>query len=556
MVTNDTERALAALCLDYHLISPERAATLIELAQGDSAALAIAIVAEIPEDALLSTLATELGITYYDLYGKNSGLRVEQAILDQADMEILRAYSALPLVDVDGNILVAVANPADLDLQAHLATIYPLMRTGLASRRQIQAKLALAVTPGLDLPEITAAPSTAPVVAPLPRNPLVAWVDNILATAVAEGASDVHFEFNGDGTMLLRFRIDGILRQHPAPLRGREPEVTGILMNRSGMDAANQREPQDGTFSFVASARKIDVRAAMLPQENGTSIVLRLLDSANVSRRLSDMGFSAAQLSSLERVSRSSQGTVIVCGPTGSGKTTTLYALLREMASIEKNVITIENPVEYRLPLINQTAVSTGGDRSFGFPRALRAILRMDPDVILVGEIRDDETAKTAMDAAITGHLVLSTVHARDAVGIYTRLSEMGVPGYLVAEAMSVGVAQRLVRRLHDCATLTTASEAERQMFRSANAPTPEQVLRPVGCPGCAESGYRGRIAVVEVLEPSLAFRQKVLRGAGHDELSEQARSDGMISMLEEGLRLVRGRLTSIDEILRAVVGG
>ena len=557
MTTTDTERALAALALDHHLLSPERAVTLIDAAAGDGPRLVRSLLAEIPEAGLLAALAQELGLDYYDLYGTHTGLRVDQGVLNQVPMPFLRTHSAIPMLNEDDQVVVVVANPADLDLRTHFATLFPGLKIGLAARGQIQAKLALSTSMVFLEPEtpLATATSTAPLVAPTPRNPLVAWVDNVRETAVAQNTSDVHLEFNGDGTMLLRFRIDGVLRLHPSPLRGRELEVIGILMNRAGMDSANQREPQDGTFSFVASARKIDVRAAMLPQENGTSMVLRLLDSANVSRRLSDMGFNASQLETMERAASSSQGTVIVCGPTGSGKTTTLYAMLREMASIEKNVVTIENPVEYRLPLINQTSVNTGGDRDFGFTKALRAILRMDPDVILVGEIRDAETAKTAMDAAITGHLVLSTVHARDAVGIYTRLAEMGVPAYLVAEAMSVGVSQRLVRRLHDCAQLVTPTTTDLAMYHAAGTPAPDQILRPAGCPGCSNSGYRGRLAVVEVLEPSLTFRQKVLLGAGHDELAEQARADGMVSMMDEGLRLVRDQMTTVEELLRTVSG-
>jgi type IV pilus assembly protein PilB len=552
MSTTDIDRALAVLCLEHQLVTPARAVQLIESAQGDPRRLASLLVTEIPEVVLLSTLAKELRYDFVDLYAARMGLRVDVELLARADRDILRARSALPLLDDAGTVIVAVANPADLDLTAYLDDIYPGHKTVLVSRSQIQARLALSAERSLAeeaaaIPMVAVTPTA--VVAPTPRNPLVVWVDTMLETAVAQGASDIHLNFTDTGELWLRFRIDSILHAQPSTLRGRENEVIGILMTRAGMDAANQRDPQDGGFSFIASARKIDVRAAMLPQEYGPSMVLRLLDSVNINRRLSDMGFSISAMSALETALNSSQGTIIVSGPTGAGKTTTLYAMLREVASPEKNVITIEDPVEYRLPLVNQTEVSVALD----FPRALRAILRMDPDIILVGEIRDAVTARTAMDAAITGHLVLSTVHARSTVGIYTRLAEMGTPHYLVAEAMSIGVAQRLVRRLHDCATPSPVTELDRQMFAMVDAVAPETIMRPRGCTGCNYSGYRGRIAVVEILVPTPSFRQLVLAHAGHDELDAQARADGMIPILEDGLRVVHEQMTTIDEVIRAV---
>ena len=558
-MSTDLDRALAVLCLEYKLLSPERAVILMNTHGDNTRRLGEAIRAEVAEGPLLSAIARELGLEYVDLYGARTGLTSDTELLARADRNLLRSFSAIPLIDEAGKVVVATVNPSDLDLRAYMEERYPDMKLVLASRGQIQSKLALAGSPLVEaLPgaEVDAPRATPVATAPQPRNPLVAWVESTLETAVAEGASDIHFEINIDGTLLVRFRIDGILRAIPAQVRGRENEVIGILMNRADMDQANLREPQDGSFSFVASARKIDVRAAMLPQINGPSVVLRLLDSVNVQRRLSDMGFAPEQLTALERTANSSQGTVIVCGPTGSGKTTTLYALIREVASVEKNVITIEDPVEYRMNLVNQTAVLHGSERDLDFDKILRATLRMDPDVILVGEIRDAITARTAMDAAITGHLVFSTVHARDTVGIYTRLSEMGVPSYLVAEAMSLGVSQRLVRRLHDCARLGPATARDQQMFQVVGASAPEQLLQPVGCTGCAMTGYRGRIAVVEVLDPSAAFRQKVLANAGREELVDQARADGMIPMLDDGMRLVRDQLTTIEEVIRSVAAG
>lgn len=556
MSITDIDRALASLCLDHHLITPERAKHLIDAANGNAQRLALLLKTEISESALLQAIATELNYEFADLYASHSGLRTDAELLSRAEYDLLRTYSAVPCVDPDGQIIVAAANPADLDLRSYLSERYPGMRMVLASPSQIQARLAMTYASSrhealaeLEVREVSDNEATPAA----PRNPLVSWVDSVLDNAVAQNASDIHLEFQADDSILLRFRVDGILRPQVPPPRGRENDVIGIIMVRAGMDSANKRESQDGTFSFTSSNRQIDVRAAMLPQENGPSVVLRILDSMNVNRRLSDMGFDVAALEVLEATARSSQGTIIVCGPTGSGKTTTLYALMREVATVEKNIITIEDPVEYRLPLINQTAVSHIGDRNMGFARALRAILRMDPDIIMVGEIRDDETAKTAMDAAITGHLVMSTIHARDTVGIYTRLGEMNVPTYLISEAMSLAVSQRLVRRLHDCAIAAPPTERQRQLFHLLGANSPDTLMIPAGCPSCQSTGFRGRVAVAELLAPTPAFRQKVLAGAHHDELEDQARQDGMIPMKEAGLALVRQSLTTIEELARVV---
>jgi type II secretory ATPase GspE/PulE/Tfp pilus assembly ATPase PilB-like protein len=293
----------------------------------------------------------------------------------------------------------------------------------------------------------------------------------------------------------------------------------------------------------------------MIPQVTGPSIVMRLLDSANVRRRLSDMGFSPVQLELLRKVANSHEGMAIVSGPTGSGKTTTLYALLREASSIERKVVSIEDPVEYRLPLVNQVQVRTGVARPVTFSRALRAMLRMDPDVILVGEIRDEETASTALDAAITGHLVLTTVHARDSLNVYSRLTEIGAPAYMVAEAITLSVAQRLVRRVHDCATVSAPTGKDVSTFDQLGLEIPDKLIRARGCDGCGGSGYRGRIAVVETLVPSANLKEMVRVKAGREEMVKQAREDGFLSLADNAARLVAENQTTIDEVYRVVKG-
>jgi type IV pilus assembly protein PilB len=298
----------------------------------------------------------------------------------------------------------------------------------------------------------------------------------------------------------------------------------------------------------------IDVRVSTLPQVWGPRLVLRLLDSHNLATPLDQMGFSPRTLHLMRTASTQSMGMIVASGPTGSGKSTTLYSMLREIDPITRNVMTVEDPVEYKLPNIGQTAIRVGlGDMSLTFPMALRAILRQDPDVILVGEMRDAETVKTAMDAAITGHLVLSTLHARSAVGVYTRLIEMGAPGYLVADAVTLSVAQRLVRKIHECRVLEPPTLAEVRQFTKMNLEVPDLLAHPVGCEGCANTGYRGRLAVSEALPTESEVRELLVTGQLGDRLLQAARNSGYTPLLEDGLRMAAEGMTTVQEVRRVV---
>jgi type II secretory ATPase GspE/PulE/Tfp pilus assembly ATPase PilB-like protein len=563
MNASDIARAIAVLTLEHDVLPAKTALALIDDAAGNGTKLVQLLQREVDEIALLRAIASELRHPFCDLYSPRLSFRTDENVLRLYDVEVLRRYAALPMVSNEGDVVAMIANPSDMDLRNYITSKAPNATFTLAPRDQILSRLALASS-GIaqDLPQQQQdevdqpAPERTGFVAPLtPRSPLIGWFDNFLDSAVAQGASDIHFEIQADDSLMVRLRVDGILRQAAAPARGREMEVMGMVMNRAQMDAANYFEPQDGQFSFTAANRGIDVRVAMLPQVNGPSIVMRLLDSANVRRRLSDMGFSPVQLDLLRRTAASHEGMVIVSGPTGSGKTTTLYALLREASSVERKVVSIEDPVEYRLPLVNQVQVRTNTSRPLTFSRALRAMLRMDPDVILVGEIRDAETASTALDASITGHLVFTTVHARDSLNIYSRLVEIGAPAYLVAEAVSLSVAQRLVRRVHDCAVSSAPTGRDVATFDQLGLEVPDTVIHARGCDACGGSGYRGRIAVVETLVPSANIKEMVRLQSGREEMLRQAREEGFLSLADNAARLVADNLTTIDEVYRVVKG-
>jgi type IV pilus assembly protein PilB len=565
MPAADLEIAVAILSAEYNVLSAERAWKIITGSQAGTIDVVAALHQEVPEEDLLRAISDSLGIKYYDLFSQSQDYLVEEEIIEKADLAALKRYVALPMQDRRSRgVVVAVALP-DMDQKTYLDRIYRQYSMVLSPAHQIQDRLAsLGTTTSGAYAEL--GPREAPIprtLTPPPtvvgaRSAMVDLADSLLSQAVAVGASDIHLSFNAEERLNIWFRVDGLRRrQRIAIIPGRDKEVIGTLMSRcSTVDSSNFVEPADGTFSFSAAGRNIDARLAMLPEVNGPELVIRILDSRNLSTRLDDMGFHPDELALMRQVANSQQGAIVVTGPTGSGKSTTLYGLLKEVDHETKHVITVEDPVEYRLAGINQTQIRSGlGERSLTFPRALRSILRMDPDIIMVGEIRDPETAKVAMDAAITGHLVFTTVHAPSAVGVFTRLTEMGVSPYLPAEAISLIVNQRLVRRINECGRTERASHAESAWFEDLGVAVPERVMRPVGCDGCNHTGYRGRLAVVEVLVPDREIRAAVLAGGSHDSLGDVARAQGFRPILIDGAEKVAECLTSVVEVSRALVG-
>lgn len=565
--TADIERAVATLALSHSLLGPTEALQVILDGRKSDRGPAAIILDRVPENKLLAAIAAELGLQFVDLYSTDSQWRVDEATVRRCDIAQLVARTALPLLGPGGAVAVAMANPrGDQDMVDYLRNRFEDLTVVLAPASQIQARLVYFDTGGFDAAdEASSAPvavqaSDAPPTTAAGRNPIVEWVDNLLARAVADEASDVHFLFNADGTLLVRFRVDGMLRRIPVPLRGRELEIVGTLLSKCPtIDSSDRTRPQDGTFSFVAAGRAVDSRVAMLPQVYGPTVVVRLLDSKNLKRRLDDMGFAGATLGRMRRAVSAPQGAIFVIGPTGSGKTTTLYGLLNEVDAMERNILTVEDPVEYRLPFVGQTQIRSDlGEKSLSFGRALRAILRLDPDVVLVGEVRDSETAHVSMQAAMTGHLVLSTTHAPSALGVYGRLGELDIDPFLASEALSLAVSQRLVRKVHDCGRLDAPNAGEIAFLQRQKLAIPDRVARIAanGCSGCNGSGYRGRLAVVEVLEPTASLRSLIASRAPHGEVAEAATADGYTPILHDAHRLVQQGVTTVAELLRCLDTG
>ena len=404
-------------------------------------------------------------------------------------------------------------------------------------------------------------------------------IDGLVAAAVDAGASDVHLEPRSDGgaaALVARFRVDGVLREVvQLPPRLAEPVVSRIKV-LAALDVAERRRPQDGRIRthHGPERRPIDLRVSVLPVQRGEKVVLRVLDRSAVELDLASLGLAGRDLRAFREAVRAPHGVVLVTGPTGSGKTTTLYAALREVTTTERgaglNVTTAEDPVEYDLPGVNQVQVRP--EIGFGFAEALRAFLRQDPDVILVGEIRDGETADVAVRAALTGHLVLSTLHTNDAASAPARLVDMGVPPYLLAATVRTVVAQRLVRRLCSACRrpLVPGTDAYASALRAldvregtpalekavpihSGGDTPGAPCEPVGCEACAGTGYRGRVGLFEVLVVDESTASLISRGAPVSEIRSAATRSGMVALREAAVRLALSGNTSAEEALRVV---
>ncbi len=384
------------------------------------------------------------------------------------------------------------------------------------------------------------------------REPVIQVVNAMLAEASRAGASDVHVESLPDG-LRVRMRLDGVLRD--AQQLGAEfrSAVISRLKVLAGLDIAERRLPQDGRARVRIGDRELDVRVSTLPALHGESVVLRLLDGGHAEQpsSLEALGLGADLLAQWRALLQRASGLLLVSGPTGSGKTTTLYAALRERSTPGVKVVTVEDPVEYRLDGIVQLPVNTRA--GFGFPNALRAILRHDPDVILVGEMRDAETADIAVQAALTGHLVLSTVHTTDATAALARLQEMGVPPYLLSATLQGVLAQRLVRRVcAHCGAWRALTEHERARTAESHAPI-TQLREGAGCALCAGTGFRGRVAIAEVLVVDDALRGAFTQGASLATLRSMVRARGVRSLRDDGWRAVVAGDTTIDEVVRMV---
>jgi general secretion pathway protein E len=469
-----------------------------------------------------------------------------------------RKYIAIPLA-LEGNVLrVAMANPSDIVAMEALASasqmrIEPVMATKEEVleaidfnykaydeiEKQISSIPANSVD-GASRQRFTDTATDAPVAQALTL---------IVDEAVKARASDIHLQ-PGEENLKVRYRIDGSLHDmFTLPLTTLTPIISRIKI-LANMNIADHHRPQDGQFSVKTKGRVIDIRVGIIATVCGEMAVLRLLDKSRATLALSDLGFLPESLKQFENMLRVPYGVILVSGPTGAGKTTTLYASVNSLDRSERNIITVEDPVEYRFSNINQIQVNPRAGLTFA--SGLRSILRLDPDVILIGEIRDAETANIAIQSALTGHLVLSSIHANDAAGVVLRLIDLGVEPFLVSSALIGVIAQRMVRRIcPHCGRPTAASLEETMIYSQEMHQEKKEFIYGAGCTACANSGYRGRVGIFEILTTSDPIKTLLVKGTTANQLREQAIKDGMITLLKDGMCKVQKNMTTPTEVLR-----
>jgi len=512
----------------------------------------------VSEAGLVSTLATQLGLDYVDV----TDYAVDPSAATLISDGLARRYQALPIGWDEGRLVVAMADPSNVFAVDDIRTITGAdVKMVVSTRASIVAAIDKYHRLDTDAESISAQASSAfepeddltSVREVTEDAPIVKLVNLLITQAVQDRASDIHIE-PSESDLRVRYRIDGVLHEVMRPPKNIQSGIISRLKIMADINIAERRIPQDGRISATIGNRNVDLRVATLPTVYGEKVVMRILDKSTALLRLDDLGFLPANRARFEQSYRKPYGTILVTGPTGSGKSTTLYATLNIVNDESKNVITVEDPVEYRLAGINQVQVNTKAGLTFA--AALRSILRSDPDVVLVGEIRDRETATIAVEAALTGHLVLSTLHTNDAASTPTRLVEMGVEPFLVASALDCIVAQRLARRL--CIKCREAHQPSPGELLSAGWSEEEllelpEVFRPVGCQACGKTGYLGRFALHEVLVVSEDIERVIVERGHSEDIKKLAVAQGMLTLRQAGLTQVRAGVTSVEEILRVV---
>ncbi len=513
---------------------------------------------QLSEVDLARALARQHSLEFVDL----ADYPVDRAAIGLVSEPVARRYRALPIGWAEGRLVVAMADPTNvfaLD-DIHTLTGAEVQAAVVAKDQLLEALDRFHRLEGeagevaqIAADELTAADELAQTRDVVEDAPIVRLVNLLITQAVADRASDIHVE-PAETDLRIRFRVDGVLHEVMRSPRSIQAGVISRLKIMSEINIAERRVPQDGRMSLTVGGKTIDLRVATLPTVHGEKVVMRILDKSQARLDLTDLGFRPEALRRYDACFRKPYGTILVTGPTGSGKSTTLYATLNVLNEADRNIITVEDPVEYRLPGVNQVQVNPRAGLTFA--AALRAILRADPDVILVGEIRDRETAIIAIEAALTGHLVLSTLHTNDAASTPMRLIEMGVEPFLVTSALDCVLAQRLARRLCDrCKESYHPSPAE---LLQADWPAAELGERPVlyravGCPACSRTGYRGRLAIQEVMVLSEEIERMIVERYASDDVKKTAVSQGMATLREDGLRKVAQGLTSLEEVFRVV---
>lgn len=551
---------LGALLLEEGIVTQEALDRGLELHAETGLPLGRVLLDErlVDERDLVRVLARSIGLDFVDLRETT----VDPAASALIPETLARRYAALPIGFDDEGLVVAMADPANVlaidDIRAITGReVIPKVATRGDVEEAI-GKVASLDTSVTDLAELAAEDTVetqdlGAVEAAADEAPVVKLVNMLITRASSDRASDIHIEPT-ERDLRVRFRIDGVLHEIMRTPRSIANAVVSRLKIMADIDIAERRRPQDGRINLRVGGRQLDLRVSTLPTIYGEKVVMRLLDTSTALLELEDLGFSPHIHQRFAESYSKPYGTILVVGPTGSGKSTTLYATLNVLNKPETNIVTIEDPVEYRLPGINQVQVNKKAGLTFA--SALRSFLRQDPDIMLVGEIRDSETASIAIESALTGHLVLSTLHTNDAPSSVGRLIEMGVEPFLVGSALDSVLAQRLARRLCDrCKEEYEPTQAAlEQAGFDEETPPPKSLYRAVGCKACSNTGYRGRIAIHELMLVTEEIERLAVERASTDVLTRAAIDSGMRTLRQDGLEKVAKGVTSLEEILRVIV--
>jgi type IV pilus assembly protein PilB len=554
---SDADEALMRLIEAIDIRAPEHVDEAMRLVResvedGRSGSGALVSAELVTSSEVAEAMASAWGLSTIDL----RHTRIDPAVVRLLPLNLSRRHRVLVIGATASSVTLATAQPGD---------VLALDDVRSATGREVLLVIAADddLTQALDryardvnnLDELMPEPTTTAIpgssLSEESEEPVVRYVASMLDQAIGSRASDIHIEPT-DGDVRIRYRIDGVLHEIESVPQAAQAALLSRIKVMSGLDIAERRIPQNGRITLTHNSRQIDLRVASLPTVWGEKLVLRVLDTDRVDLDLAKLGFAERNYAALTDSLSKPHGMVLVTGPTGSGKSTTLYAALTSIGRPEINIITVEDPVEYRLPGANQVQINPKAGLTFA--SVLPAILRSDPDVVLIGEIRDRVTAQLAIEAALTGHLVLSTLHTNDAPSAISRLVEMGIEPFLLGASLASVMAQRLARRLCEWCkepVETTDAELESLDWPSHALPVPGQLWKPVGCRVCSQTGYRGRLAVHEIMPVSDEIERMTVTGASSQELRAQAVAEGMLSLRIDGLAKAAQGLTSIVEVLR-----
>jgi len=560
MTLTSTKKRIGAILVERGSVTHEQLNYALKLQAESGRRLGEILISEqiISETDLIEAISVKLKIPRLDL----SDVVIDPNVLRMVPAEMARRLQVIPITKIGDSLTLGMADPLDI-----IAVDEVKYHSGMEVNRMIAAPSQIETAIGRyysvrermqevlgdyeaetisdeQLEEVQREIEQGSVAGEVP---VIKLINLIITKAVGEDASDIHFE-PARHAFHVRFRVHGLMKETASPPGHMSAAIISRLKIMADMDVSEKRVPQDGRFRQNVGGHEIDFRVSSLPTINGEKIVLRILDKRNLVRELDQVGMPPQVLTRFDEQLQKPEGLILVTGPTGSGKTSTLYAALQRISSPDVNVVTVEDPVEFDIPLINQVQVHERAGLTFA--NTLKALLRQNPDIIMVGEIRDGETAEIALRSALTGHLVLSTLHTNDAPGALTRLLDMGIPNYMVASAVTAVMAQRLVRTLcNKCRKEAPADDVARVALGLSESDGP--FFEPVGCRHCSADGYTGRTGLFELMAISSSLRRLVMKQSTLDSMRKSAQAGGMISLREEGLAKARLGITSLAEVTR-----